>query len=64
MKNYTFTCDSGTVVLVRAKSAEEAEREWDASAERGDAEPRISGTTERATAEEVRRCVDMGHDYR
>lgn len=64
MRNYTITCVSGTVVLVRAASADAAERTWDAAVRRGDAEPRINGTTERATRVEARRCVDMGHDYR
>lgn len=61
---YTMTCDSGTVVLVRATSADAAERAWDEDVDRGDAEPRLSGTTERASRADIRRCVEMGHDYR
>lgn len=64
MRNYTITCESGTVILVRAKSAAEAEAEWDEAVERGDAEPRINGTTEPASRADVSRCVEMGHDYR
>ena len=29
MRTYTITCESGTVALVRARSADDAEREWD-----------------------------------
>jgi hypothetical protein len=63
-RNYTITCVSGTVVLVRAKSRAAAEKQWDEAVDRGDAEERIGGTTERASRREVKMCVEMGHDYR
>lgn len=64
MRDYTITCESGTVALVRAASVEAAEAAWDEQAEAGDAEPRIAGTTELASRDEIERCVAMGHDYR
>jgi len=63
MRNYTITCESGTVVLVRHSSAAVAEREWDLLAAAGDAEPRV-GPAEPASRSDVRRCGEMGHDYR
>lgn len=63
-RNYTMTCASGTVVLVRGKSAAEVEAEWDAVVAAGSAEPRIDGTTEPASASDVRACIARGHDYR
>ncbi|NJN64276.1 MAG: hypothetical protein HC882_04945 [Acidobacteria bacterium] len=62
--DYTMTCESGTVVLVSAASADEAEAMWDELVEAGDAEPRIAGTTEAASDDEIEMCVAMGHDYR
>jgi hypothetical protein len=64
MRNYTITCESGTVVLVRARTAEQAEEEWDAAVRAGIAEERINGTTSPATRADVRACVASGHDYR
>lgn len=64
MANYTITCVSGTVALVAARSAENAERDWDAAVAKGDAEERIGGTTERASRADTRACVASGHDYR
>lgn len=64
MRTYTITCKSGALVLVSARSAEEAECQWDEAVEAGDAEPRIAGTTERASRANIRACVASGHDYR
>ena len=64
MATYFMVCISGAAVVVAASSAEAAAEAWDKAAEAGDAEPRISGTTRRATPADVRACVDSGHDYR
>lgn len=64
MPAYTLTCRSGAVALVSAPSADEAEQQWDEAVDAGDAEPRVPGTTHRASRADVRRCVDAGHDYR
>lgn len=63
MRNYTIACRSGAVVLVRARTAEDAERSWDAEERAGRAEPRIGGA-KRASRSDVRACVYAGHDYR
>lgn len=63
-RNYTMTCESGTIVLVRGESEAAVEAAWDSEVEAGDAEPRINGTTEPATSSDVRACVASGHDYR
>lgn len=64
MKNYVITCESGIKALVRAEDAESANEQWDAEVERGNAEPRIPGTTARADSSDVMECVNSGHDYR
>jgi hypothetical protein len=64
MRNYTITCDSGTVALVRASSETAAEKAWDREVAAGHAEERIAGTTSRASRSDVRQCVALGHDYR
>lgn len=64
MPAYTLTCRSGAVALVTAASAAEAELQWDEDVDAGNAEPRIAGTTRRASRAEIRRCVAAGHDYR
>jgi hypothetical protein len=60
MNDYTFTCKSGTIVLVSADSAAEAEAEWDADQE---AESRVTGA-ELATEEDIDLCESEGNDYR
>lgn len=64
MRCYTITCESGAVVLVRAKSAAAANAAWDRYVARGEAEPRIRETTWPATPAEIKSCVASGHDYR
>jgi hypothetical protein len=64
--DYVITCETGTVVLVSAASEAEAEANWDAEVEAGNAERRISigGMTRPASSADISRCVLMGHDYR
>lgn len=64
MMNYIVTCESGVECLVLAESALSAEEEWDAEAERGNAEPRGPQRARKARRADVRYCVETGHDYR
>lgn len=64
MRPYTLTLRSGVIVLVSARSAQAAEASWDADVASGTAEPRMMGTTERASRADVRACVEAGQDYR
>jgi hypothetical protein len=61
---YVLTCESGIVALVSAESMDDANEQWDADVEAGDAEPRIPGTTRLADSEDIAACVACGHDYR
>lgn len=64
MKCYVMTCVSGVDVLVRAASSDDAETQWDAEAAKWYAEDRVPGTTRPASREDVKACVESGHDYR
>ena len=57
-------CHSGVQVLVKARSIEQANKNWDALAEAGEAEPRIPGQSWRPSRSEVQHAIDCGRDYR
>lgn len=61
---YAVTCRSGIVAIVSATSVDEANAAWDRDVAAGKAEPRIPNLTAKATARQVQRAVETGHDYR
>jgi hypothetical protein len=63
MNDYTFTCESGAIVLVSADSASEAEADWDEDAMAGNVDPRVT-EAEPATADDIEALEDGEHDYR
>jgi hypothetical protein len=61
---YAITCRSGIVAVVNATSIDDANAAWDSDVAAGKAEPRIPNLTAKATARQVHRAVETGHDYR
>jgi hypothetical protein len=63
MNNYTFSCESGAVVLVSAESKDEAESNWDNEVAMKAAEPRTT-PAKPASLDEIERLEGSEHDYR